>query len=194
VLFYKSRDEVIAVVVAVVIADLEIEAALGAGFLEQFGVQLLGEERVVVALVDEDRPPVPGICHRARYLAGIVFLPAHRVAAQVIAERLAPPRGIQGRGNGRERRQGPEYVRVTETDRERAMTAHGVAHESVAIRIAGKMLEDGRLQLLRHVVIHIVVPRPRFLGGVDVETGTEAEIVFTVRIVRHAVAARARVG
>jgi hypothetical protein len=51
-----------------------------------------------------------------------------------------------------------------------------------------------RPQFLRDVVVHIVVTGPGLLGRIDVETGTEAEIVFAVGIVGHVAAARACVG
>ena len=60
VVFDEGRTEVPAVVVAGVVAQLELEAALDTGLLQQFRVQLLGEERVVIALVDCRR-----VCTRA---------------------------------------------------------------------------------------------------------------------------------
>ena len=52
---HEGRDEVVAVVVTLVLAQRQLLARFEAGGLEQIGVQLLGEKLVGQALVDQQR-------------------------------------------------------------------------------------------------------------------------------------------
>mgnify|MGYP000564832118 CR=1 FL=1 len=60
-----------------------------------------------------------------------------RVLAQVGAEGLLPPGALARRGDGRQRRHGPEALGPPQAQHQRAVTAHGVpgdAHHTQRIR------------------------------------------------------------
>ena len=83
---------------------------------------------------------------------------------------------------------------MLESDGQSTVPTHRVTGQAVPLRVAGEIIEDRWLQFLHEVVIHLVVLRPRLLGGVEVEAGSQSEIVITIRVIGHALATRARVG
>jgi hypothetical protein len=83
----EGLDEVVAVIVPGVAAQLELLAGVPARSLEEVRVELLGEELVVQTLVDEDRGAAPA---RSDQLACVVGLPPRPVVAEVTAEGLVP--------------------------------------------------------------------------------------------------------
>ena len=48
-------------------------------------------------------------------------------------------------------------------------------------------------QFLHDIVMHPIVPRPRFLRGIQIKPGAETEVPGAIRIARHVGAARAGV-
>ena len=62
------------------------------------------------------------------------------------------------------------------------MSAHGVTADS-SLLSNRKMAFDQRRQFIYHVVIHLVVAVPWFLGGIYVEAGSLAEVVTALWIV-----------
>ena len=85
VFFDERTDEVVAVVIALMPADLDGDAANLARGFEQFRFQLLGEVRIVGALVDEDRRVRAGVFDTARHLAGVVLAPGIFVVTEIVA-------------------------------------------------------------------------------------------------------------
>src|SRR5438477_7591693 len=100
--FHERLDEEIAVVVALVAAQLERLAGLAARFLEQLRLQLLLEKRVRETLVDQDS-------HAERpareQLGGVVLAPSAAIGAEIAAERLLAPGAAARRRDRRERRE-----------------------------------------------------------------------------------------
>ncbi|MNO98901.1 hypothetical protein D3C76_906600 [compost metagenome] len=72
---------------------------------------------------------------------------------------------------------------------QRPMPAHRVAADSTPGGYREVRLDQFR-QLLHHVVVHAVVPRPGFLRGVQVETRPQAEVPGAIRVARHIRSAR----
>ena len=84
----ERLDEVVAVVVARVPAELQRLTGPGARLLQEMGVELGLEELVVLALVDEDRSaPGAGSDQRGRVVPG----PGGPVVAEETGERLLAP-------------------------------------------------------------------------------------------------------
>ena len=190
--FDEGRDEVIAVVVAGMAAQGERLPGLGAGLLEDLGQQLLDQEFVAQALVDQDAAGERRAGVRCHQGAGVILLPRVFVGAEVAAEGLLAPRATAWRGDRREGRDRAEQVGVPERHGQRAMAAHRVAEDAHPARVG---LEGGQHQRMQfqQIAVHAVVARPRFLGGVEVEAGAGAEVP-AVAFSRHVGAARAGVG
>src|SRR5690606_5987214 len=89
VILHERRDEVVAVVVLVVAAEPEALPRLGAGLLEQVGLELRVEELVGHPLVDEDL--VRKRAARPDQLGRVVLRPLAAVGAEVARERLLSP-------------------------------------------------------------------------------------------------------
>ncbi len=126
--------------------------------------------------------------------AGVMVLPRRLVGTQIAFQGILPPGHLGRRDDRREGGQRGVAVRVANRDSERAMAAHRVAHDPRRTFRDRKFAGDKRRQFVGDVVVHPVVSRPGFFGGVDVETGAQAEIIGAVGVVRHVVAARAGVG
>ena len=96
----ERLDEVVAVVVARMAAEIEPLVGLPARRFEQVGMKLRLQELVVLALVDEDRPaPRTG----ADEGGGVVRGPGRPIVSEVAAERLLAPRALRGGANRSER-------------------------------------------------------------------------------------------
>src|SRR5665213_4104576 len=94
----ERRDEIVAVIVAFAQAQIERDAGRRARGLEQVGLELGGEERVVGALIDANRGAAPtAACDQRRR---VVVAPRRMVVAQVPAERLFTPRAVHRRTDG----------------------------------------------------------------------------------------------
>ena len=70
VLFHERLDEVVAVVVLCVTPQLQLLPGPLAGVLEQLGPQLLGQEFIAEALVDQDRVDARRLLHQVRRVIG----------------------------------------------------------------------------------------------------------------------------
>ena len=101
----KRRNEVVTVVVAVMQSELQRQAALCAGGLEQSRLKLFFQIRIGTTLVDQDLAVRRTIAHISSHFAGIVFLPACGIFTQIIAKRLLSPWAVQRRAYRREGRQ-----------------------------------------------------------------------------------------
>src|SRR5918992_1361052 len=95
VVFYQGRDEVVAVIVALVPAQGQRLAGRSARLLQDAGVELLFEKLVGRALVHENGAAV-GEGVFADELAGVVLAPCCFVRAEVVRERLFAPGGAGG--------------------------------------------------------------------------------------------------
>src|SRR6185437_14287930 len=105
----EALDEPVAVVVTGLDAQLDRLTRGAAGFDEQFGPQLTAQERVGVALVDEDGAgEVPS---RAYQFEGVVGLPRFAIT-QVARESLRAPRHLGRRDHRGERGYGAIAIRV----------------------------------------------------------------------------------
>src|SRR5690606_5241358 len=135
VVLHEGRDEVVAVVVALLHAQAQGLAALPAGFGEALGLQLALEEGVARALVDEDRRRV---LRRTHELRRVVAGPRFAIVAEVSAEGLLAPRDLGGGDDRRERRDRAVRARLAQREDERAVAAHGMAEDAPVRGAAGR--------------------------------------------------------
>ena len=101
----KRGDEVVAVIVAGLQAQLERVIIGLACRLEKIRFQLFGEEIVGVALVDEDCQALTGTGNQRRR---IVVGPSRPVVAEIAAKGFFPPGAVHRRTNRRKGRDRPE--------------------------------------------------------------------------------------
>ena len=99
VIIHKRGDEVVAVIVAFVTAQFEIDAALLAGRFEEVGVQLGLKKLVGQTLVYQDPVGRFGIRFRDE-LCRIVCLPCALVVTQVVTQRLLAPGAVNRAADG----------------------------------------------------------------------------------------------
>ncbi len=125
----EGLDEVVAVVVARPQAQLEGLPGGLAGLGQDLGFELLGEELVGAALVDQERG-LGGL--RLDQFAGVVPALGLPVLAQIVAERLPAPGTLHGRGDRRESRDRAIGLRRPEVERQRPVAAHRVAEDALA--------------------------------------------------------------
>ena len=166
VLFNERRNEVIAVVIALVATNFERQTAFGTGLFEQLRFELFLEKGVGEALVDEYFAVRRSICKPARNFTGIVVVPGRPVSAEIIAERLLAPRAMQSLADRRKCRKRSVKIRVSETDCQRTVSTHRVPAQTLPAGVAREVIEYSILQLGRHIVIHMIVLRPGFFDGI----------------------------
>ncbi len=162
-----------------------------AGLLQQLRAQLLVQKAVCRALIDEDLGQ-PGA--RLDERAGVVGGPGAAVGAEIAGEGLLAPGHLRrgdDRGEGGDR---AEAIGIAQRGGERAVAAHGMAHDRLARHVGGEMGADQRRQLVLDVAAHPVMGRVGRLGRVEIEARAEAEIVGSGRVVGHVRAARAGIG
>ncbi len=81
---------------------------------------------------------------------------------------------------------------MLQVQRDRAMTAHGMTEDALPVHVGiRKVFCDHLGQLIRDVLIHLVVLRPRLLRGRQIEARALTQIISL--IIRHIVATRARI-
>lgn len=190
VVFDETGDEVIAVVVAVLHAQVERVSGSQCGDLQDLRFELGGQKLVAVALIDEDGQLFGG---RGDELAGVPFSPLRAVFAKVTRESLFAPGHDHRVADRREGGKRLVAARIAQGADQRAVAAHRMAADAALVGNWEAGL-DQRRQFVHHVVVHPVMLRPRGLRRVEVETGAMAKIPAAIRIARHVVAARAGVG
>mmetsp|Transcript_54449 Transcript_54449/g.122463 ORF Transcript_54449/g.122463 Transcript_54449/m.122463 type:complete len:264 (+) Transcript_54449:166-957(+) len=131
VILDKCGDEEVRVIEALLHAERQRNALLVARGLQRFGLQLLLQEIVSGALVNEqpDRRSVV-LLHE---LNGVVLLPALLVVPEVQREGLLAPRGVRRIGDRGEGRDGPVLAWVLQRNRHCAVSSHAVAHDADAV-------------------------------------------------------------
>src|ERR1700733_14723005 len=186
---HEGLNEVVAVIVARLQAQVQRLARLRGGGGELLRQQLFGEKWVARALVDEN---VPGKLPARDEFAGVVFAPCLGVLAQIIAEGLLAPGALHGRRNGRECGNRPKRLRIAQRAHQRAVPAHGMTEDPGRFGPRGEVGGDELRQFPGDVAVHPIVLRPGSGGGIDVEAGRVSEIPV-VGIAGQARLARARV-
>src|SRR5690606_8999261 len=151
VIFDESRDEVVAVIVPLVAPEPELETVLAAGGFERLRVQLLGEELVGEALVHQDRVPRLRHLPRLHQLRGIVLPPAVPVPAEIMRERLLPPRAVDRVADRRVLRDAEVVLRAPPAARASAAASPRMPENALACAVAAKLGEQDPRQLLRDV-------------------------------------------
>src|SRR6185437_4848913 len=187
----ECRNEEIAVVVAALQAQVQRDARSRARILEQIGPELALEKWVARSLINQDCRSCPAAIFDQR--GCVVVPPAVALVAKVACQRLLAPGAPHRRGDRGERRYRSVAMRIPERYGERAVAAHRMSEEAHPVRIDGEMRFDIRAELRRDIRIHPVARGPRRLGRVDVEPGSESEIV-AVAFTGDAEPARAGVG
>ena len=172
-------------------AERQLHPGLGAGRLQQLGLQLAFQPGIGLALLDEQLVRPGAVLDQG---AGVVFPPGDAIGAQVVRQRLLPPGAVQRRDDRGEGRDGLEAAGVAQAEGQGAVAAHGMAHDRLALHVGRQLRRNQPRQFALEVAAHPVVRSPRRLRGVDIEAGPQAEVVGAVRIVRHALAARRGVG
>src|SRR5690606_11452876 len=99
----ERGDKEIAVVIAGVQAQRQRMLGGLAGGLQQFRLELVGQEVVVLALVHQDVQLFLGLRNQR---TGIVLFPGFFVGADVVAERLFAPGAVDRRADRRKRGNG----------------------------------------------------------------------------------------
>ena len=160
---HEGRDEIIAVVVAGL--RRRASAAMPAfaqasssssglsslsrnGSASPMSTSISGDPR---AVLDQARPRRAGATPRGR--------------AEIAGQRLLPPRHLARRDDRRERRDAAEPPRMAQRDRQRAMPAHRMAGDRLALHVDREFGGDQRRQLLGDVGPHAVIGRPRRLAS-----------------------------
>ena len=188
---HEGRDEVVAVVVALLSAQGQVDSFFSASLFQEVRFQLFFEKIVRLALIDED-----GFVPRCRLyeFACIVGHPGFFVVSQVGVEGFLSPRTLRGRGDGREGRERAVSLRIAEGAGERAVSSHGVSCDADSRRIERErpVSRECCQQLLFDVGAHAKVFLPGFLGCVQVESCALSQVVSLV--VGDLVSARACVG
>mmetsp|Transcript_94837 Transcript_94837/g.273015 ORF Transcript_94837/g.273015 Transcript_94837/m.273015 type:complete len:296 (+) Transcript_94837:1178-2065(+) len=181
-------DEVVGVVVALLHPERQHDALVRAGLFEELGPQLLLEEIVGGALVDEEAHRRPGVA--LHELDGVVLLPSLLVVAEVQGQGLLAPGDLHGVHDGREGGDRLVHAGILQGDGQRSVPAHGVASDANLVRKDRKLLHDDVPELLRDVVVHVVVLFVLVRRRVQVEARARPEVVGLRVLVRHIVAAR----
>src|ERR1700735_593618 len=169
----EALDEPVAMIIAFLPAQRERLAGLRGRGLERVGMELAGEERVAGALIDQDRAGPGDAAHQQ---ARIPILPTLAVRAEIVREGLLTPGHRDRVRNRREGRDRMPEIRVAQRRNERAMPAHGMTEDAAALRIDRELRLDQRWQLAIDVAAHAVMRRPGLGRGVEIESGTSAEI------------------
>ena len=141
--------------------------------LQVLRIQLIGQEFVRRALVDEQRH---GLGARFDEAGGIVGLPAFPVVAQVGAETALAPAAHHRVVDGREGRHRPIAARILQGADQRAVTAHGMSADAAQARDQRQAGFHQRRQFARDIVVHVVVLGPGLPGGVDIKARALAEV------------------
>ena len=96
--------------------------------------------------------------------------------------------GVHNRGEGGN---GGVAFGIFQRDLQSAVAAHAVPHDAAFIGYR-KVRFNQRRQFVYHIVIHLIMSRPRLFGGVYIKTGALPQIV--TRRIGHCFATRAGVG
>jgi hypothetical protein len=184
---HEGRDEVVAVVVTLLHPQGQGDAGSAAGVGQQLRAELLGQEIVRLALVDQQVGQARAVLDQRDR---VVTAPCLRVGAEIAGKRLVPPRHLARCDDRCEGGAAAEPVGVAQRDRQRAVAAHRMAHDPLTGKVDGKDGGDDLGQLVDDVAVHAVIAVEGRLRRVDVEAGAEAEIISARRVVGHAVAAR----
>ena len=148
----ECLDEPVAVVVALLHARLDRLSRGAAGFDEQLRAQLPAQELIGVALVDQDGAvEAPS---RAHQFEGIVGLPRFAIVTQIAREGFQSPRHLRGCDDRRKRGDGAVMLRMPQRERQRAMSAHRMAHDAATVDVGRKIGGDQRRQFVDNVRFH----------------------------------------
>src|SRR5215475_7737939 len=85
---HEGGDEIIAVIVAALTPQRKANAGLLACHMQQFGLELLGQELIGIAIVDQEFGKPRAVLDQRH---GVVFAPGLPVAAEIAAKRLDAP-------------------------------------------------------------------------------------------------------
>src|SRR5580704_777282 len=139
VIRHEGRYEVVAVVIARLAAKQERDAGLRAGTLQQLRAQLLGEERIGIADIDEKIGKPRAVLDQCN---GIVLAPGLAGIAEVTGQRLDAPWDLRRRRDRRECAGGAIAVGVSKRCCQRAMSAHRMAQDRLPFSIGREMFGD----------------------------------------------------
>src|SRR6476620_10170775 len=98
----ESRNEEVAMVVAVAQAQIERDAGTPTRFTQEFRLELRLEKWIHSTLIDQDKRSGPATLLDKR--RRIVFAPPRRIVAEISGQRLLSPRRAHRRRDRRERR------------------------------------------------------------------------------------------
>src|SRR5690606_10673090 len=127
----EGTDEVVPMIVAFMAPQRERLARLAAGRFECLRMQLVFEERVGQALINQYAFGIWTLRTQHEFRC-IVLGPHIAVVAQVAAEGLVPPGALHGVGNGGERRNRAVLLTMALRQYQSAVAAHGVAKNTCA--------------------------------------------------------------
>mmetsp|Transcript_84851 Transcript_84851/g.252925 ORF Transcript_84851/g.252925 Transcript_84851/m.252925 type:complete len:572 (+) Transcript_84851:157-1872(+) len=169
VVLHEARDEIVRVVVSLLQPEGQGDALLLAGSLQRLWLQLVLQEAVGGALVNEEPHGWPAVL--LEKLDSVVLLPSLLVVAEVEREGLLAPgrvRRVRDRGEGGNRL---VRARVLQRNGQGAVAAHAVAEDARLLGLDGQESLGELWELLGDVVQHVVVRLVLLGGGVQVEAG-----------------------
>ena len=150
-------------------------------------LQLVGEEIVSLTLIDQ-QVGQPRAAFNER--TGIIFRPGVTILPEISAQRLMPPRHLR-RGNNRRKSRGrTKAPGIAQRNRQRAVPAHRMAHDSLRLHVGGKMVGHQCGQFALDIAAHPVMLSEGGLGCIDIEACAQTEIIGAFGIVGHTIAAR----
>src|SRR2546429_971080 len=141
-IFDEARDEKVAVVVTRLQAKIQGDTTSPAGFFQQLGLELALQKLVVRALIDPKHRSLPAAALDEG--ARVVVPPERTIRSKISRQRFFSPGGAHRRADGGKRRHGFVNVRIFEREGQRAVPAHGMAEDTRARGIDGKLGFDQR--------------------------------------------------
>src|SRR3954454_611736 len=141
-ILHEGGNEVVAVIVAAVAAQLERNVGLSARTFQQFWAKLLVQERIGITYVDQEIRKSRPVLKQGD---GIMLAPSARISAEIASERLDAPRNLGGRDNRRKGGRGAKRTGIGKRYRQPAMTAHRMAQD----RFAGQIVRVFQGDLVR---------------------------------------------
>mmetsp|Transcript_140380 Transcript_140380/g.364947 ORF Transcript_140380/g.364947 Transcript_140380/m.364947 type:complete len:271 (-) Transcript_140380:80-892(-) len=183
-----ARDEEVGVVEALAHAEVASDAPLLAGRLQRPWLQLRLQEIVRRALIHEQTHGRATVLFHQ--FNSVVLVPCRCVAPQIQRKGLLTPRCISGVCDRSEGGHRAVLAWILESECQRAVAAHAVAHDRDLVCDDGHMLYHDVVELLGHVVVHVVMLFVLLRGCVQIEAGTLAEVIGVGILVGHGVASR----
>jgi len=173
-LFNEGGDEIVRMVVACLHSDVNRVALLSACNFEVFRFELVGQEVVAGALINEDWSMRAIIAfHELARIIGFAGINATEVSFESLNSPLALC-WVADWGESGDRR---EFSWVLQMDAKSSMTSHTMTRDSTFISVNREDILDEDWQFSVNVVIHLVILSPLVSSCVEIETSSTSKII-----------------